>query len=155
MTVLGLGASGAGNEIRVGFRSGWVRSLAVTVGGVSAVGLTVAALNLIERQPAQMFELLSKWGFVWLLGLVGMLMAWDLAKMGLSYLGKLADSVQDSAVAMNRIADRDDRERDRMVTETAFIGQRLERLTEEMRGERAEHKAHNDRIEELVRSMRQ
>lgn len=154
MTVLGLdGTPRPGGEIRVGFRHGWVRSLAVTIGGASLIGLVVGLLSLAERQPVQVFDLLSRWGFVWLLSLAAMLLSWDLAKMGLGYLGKLADSVQDSAVAMNRIADRDDRERERMVTETAFIGQRMERLIDEMREERIEQKAHNERLEALLRSM--
>jgi hypothetical protein len=54
---------------------------------------------------------------------------------------------------MSRIADKDDRERDRMITETAYIGQRLERMAQEMRDGRAEQQAHNTRVEELVRSL--
>lgn len=150
---LGLGAAKSVSEVRIGLRNGWIRSVAITMGGASVIGLVVGLFNLAERQPTQMFELLSRWGFVWLLALAAMFLCWDLAKIGLGYLGKLADSVQDSSVAMNRIADRDDRERDRMITETAFIGQRLERLTEEMRRERQEQKEHNDRIEVMMRSL--
>lgn len=154
MTTLGLDVTASpGGEIRLGFRSGWIRSLAITVGGVSVIGLALGALTLAQKQPAQVFELLSRWGFVWLLTLAAMFLSWDLLKVALGYLGNLADSVQETAVAMGRIADRDDRDRDRMITETAFVGQRLERLTDEMRAERAEQKAHNDRMEKLLCSF--
>jgi hypothetical protein len=154
--MVGLGLSGTGrppSEIRIGFRSGWVRFLGITVGGAGAVGAGIGVLDLAQRQPAQFFELLSRWGFAWLLALAALAFAWDLAKSGLGYLGKLADSVQESAVAMNRIADRDDRDRDRMITETSFIGQRMEKLSTEMRDSRAEQKAHNERVEALIQRL--
>jgi hypothetical protein len=53
--------------------------------------------------------------------------------------------VQATAVAMNKIADRDDRERDRMITQTAYTCQRIEALTSEMRDG-------HQRIELLIRS---
>lgn len=129
---MSLGLSGSGTptgEIRVGFRSGWVRGLAISVGGAGIVGLTVAVLDLAQHNPQQVFALLSQWGFVWLLVLAAMVVTWDLAKTGLGYLGQLAKSVQESAVAMNRIADKDDREHDRLTTEISYIGQRMERLS--------------------------
>lgn len=139
MTGLGLSSAGhAVNEIRVGFRGGWVRSIALTLGGASLVGLGLGALSLAQHEPAQVFGLLSRWGFVWLLALAAMVMLWDLAKVGIGYLSKLADSVQDSAVAMARIADRDDRERDRMATEIAYLSQRMERHGGEMQELRQE-----------------
>ncbi len=154
MMTLGLGATPPRpSEIRVGFRAGWLRSVAITMGGASVFGLGIGFLNLAQREPLQFFELLSRWGFVWLLALAAMAFLWDLAKIALAYLGKLADSVQETAVAMGRIADRDDRDRDRMITETAFVGQRLERLSDELRGDREERRAFNTRVEELIRAM--
>jgi len=153
LTGLNLNGASRSGEIRIGFRTGWIRSIAIAMGGASVVGIGLGLLGLAERQPTQMFELLSRWGFVWLLALAAMVLLWDLAKLALGYLGKLADSVQDSAVAIGRLADRDDRERDRMITETAFIGQRLERMADELRADRAEQKAHNNRLEALMRSL--
>lgn len=141
-------------QVRLGFRAGWVRSVAVKVGGAGLVGLGLAAFSLAREQPAQVFDLLSKWGFVWILGLVAMLLAWDLAKLALGYLSKLADSVQETAVAMNRIADKDDRERDRMVTETAFVGQRLQRMAEQHEEWKVELRAHNQRVEEMLAELK-
>jgi hypothetical protein len=147
-----------GGEVQLKFRSGWIRSAAVTLGGAGLIGLCVAVVNLAQHQPAEVFGLLARWGFWWLLALAGMLILWDLAKLGLAYLGQLAKSVQDTAVAMHRIADRDDRDRDRMITETSFIGQRIQRLTDEMREERVEIRdqlaKQNACIETLVQALR-
>jgi hypothetical protein len=154
--VTGLGLSGVARptgEIRLGFRTGMIRSAAVTVGGAGLVGLVIAVINLASKQPGQMFELLSRWGFVWLLVLIGMAFLWDLAKLALNYLGKLADSVQETAVAMNRIADRDDRERDRMTTEISYVGQRMERLSTEHRESRDEQREHNRQIMEMLNRL--
>lgn len=137
----------------MGFRSGWVRSAAITVGGVSLVGLAVGVLGLAEHQPAQVLELLSRWGFVWLLVLAAMFLLWDLAKLALGYLGNLAESVQQTAVAMNRIADRDDRERDRMGTEIAFVGQRMERVSRELQESRREQRDHNRKVSDMLEKL--
>lgn len=156
MTGLGLSASGRQpSEIRIGLRSGWVRFLSITFGGAGLVGTLIAVVDLAQRQPQQVFELLAHWGFWWIIAIIALLILWDLAKLVLGSLAKLADSVQDTAVAMNRIADRDDRDRDRMITETSFIGQRMERLTAEMRESRQEQKAQSDRIEAALRTLKQ
>ena len=150
---LGEGQKQPSGEVRVGFRRGWVRSIAVTVGGAGAIGLAVGILDLAEKQPGQAFELLQKWGFAWLLALAGMLLVWDLIKVGLRYLEKLADSVQQSAVAMNRIADKDDRERDRMTTEISYVGQRMERLTREHQDARDEQRGNHREIVTMLSKL--
>ena len=126
------GATMPSGQIRVGFRSGWVRTLAISIGGFSLVGLAYAIARMAQQDSVGVIGLLYRWGFLWLLVLAAMGFLWDLAKIGLGYLGKLAGSVQDSAVAMTRIADRDDRERDRMATETAYLGQRMEKLSSDV-----------------------
>lgn len=146
---LGLGKSHNG-EVRIGFRTGWVRYVVFTAGSASLVGLAFAAFGLAEKQSEPVFNLLAKWGFVWLIALMAMILIWDLAKNFLAYFGKLADSVQQTAVAMNRIADKDDRERDRMVTETAFVGRRVERLTDEIKKDREDRKLRDERMEALL-----
>lgn len=154
MINLGLAdAARSGTEIHVGFRGGWIRYLSLTLGGGIAFGVAALFFNLAGRDPAQVFLLLQRWGVQGLLGLVAMLLFWDLVKRGLSHLGRLATAVQDSAVAIGRIADKDDRERDRMITETSFVGQRVERLAAEMREHREEQKETGERIELLLRSL--
>lgn len=151
MTVLGLGShSRPSGEIRVGFRRGVVRSLVVTLGGAGLVSLAIGLINLSREQPTQMFDLLSKWGFVWIIALAGMFLAWDLAKVGLAHLAELVRSIQAGAVAMNRIADRDDRERDRLANEIGFVGRRVERLASDLTDHRDEQRRHNREIKELL-----
>ena len=148
---LGLGrAEKPAGEIRVGFRAGWVRTVAISVGGAGVAGLLLGFLDLAQREPQQVFTLLQQWGFVWLLVLAALAMAWDLAKSGLGYLGKLADAVQDSAVAMNRIADKDDREHDRLTTEISYIGQRMERLSDAHKAAFEEQRDHHREVLALL-----
>ena len=135
-----------------------LRSVALTAGGVGLIGLALGVLQLAHSQPDKFFDLLGRWGFVWVLVLAALIIAWDLLKVGLSHLGKLADSVQESAVAIRCIADRDDRERDRMITETAFIGHRMERQSlelAEIKSEQHEQRGQLDRIEQLLKERRQ
>ncbi len=134
MTVPGLGGSGLpsglpSGQLRLGFRSGRVRSAALTLGGVGLAGMVYAIVHLAAKDTEGVISLLYRWGSLWLVVLAAMAFLWDLAKLGLGHLGKLVDSVQESAVAITRIADRDDRERDRMATETAYLGQRMEKLS--------------------------
>lgn len=151
MTGLGLSAGGShSGEIRVGFRHGIFRYLGITVGGAGALGGVLALLDLAKQHPDQFFGLLAKWGWVWFIVLALVAATWDLAKRGMGHLGKLADSVQDSAIAMNRIADRDDRERDRMQMEIAFIGGRMEKLSSEHEKTREEMRDNHREIVALL-----
>jgi hypothetical protein len=155
LSILGVHDGHADGQLRLGFRSGILRTFALSFGGVSGAGIALGAFQLIKDNPSVAFQVLQKWGFVWLLGLVAMYFGWDLLKRGLVHLGALSSAVQDSAVAISRIADKDDRERDRMITETAFIGQRLEIMASEMRNGRAEQRAFNERMEKLVTGISQ
>ncbi len=153
MTTLGLNPH-SGSELRVGFRSGILRTFVLSLGGAGGLGLVLAAIQVAHDSPAEFFKLLQGWGAAWLIALVALYFAWDIGKGAVGQLSKLADGVKDSAVAVNRIADRDDRERDRMVTETAYVGQQLEKLLNESRADRAAQREHNERIEQLVREMK-
>lgn len=148
---LGLSGSGAPlGEVRVGFRSGWIRGLAISVGGAGLVGLVIAVLDLAQHNPQQFFELLSRWGWVWIIALASIFVVWDFSRALAAHLGKLADSVQQSAVAINRIADKDDRERDRMQTEVAFIGRRMMALTDEQQEIHAQMKENHREVVRLI-----
>jgi hypothetical protein len=150
---MGLGLSGAGDhsgEIRVGFRRGLVRYLGITIGGAGILGLVVAVLGLAQKEPQRFFDLLSRWGFVWLLSLAAMGFAWDLVGKGIGHIGRLADSMHESAIAVNRIADRDDRERDRMQMEIAFVGGRMEKLSADHEKTRDEMRDHHREVVDMI-----
>lgn len=147
----GLGdAAASGTEVRVGFRSGLVRVLSISLGGAGLVGGAAVLVDFAGRQPAQVMALLSQWGWVWLVVLAAMFLVWDLAKSGIVHLGRLADSVRDSAVAIGKMADKDDRERERMVTETAFILQRVDKMRAEHEDFRDEARARHREIVDLL-----
>ena len=151
MTTLGL--SSPSGELRIGTRSGLIRSFVLTMGGAGGIGIALATVDLAQHSPEQFFRLLQGWGAAWLIAIVALYFAWDIGKGAVGQLGKLADGVKDSAIAVNRIADRDDRERDRMVTETAYVGQQLEKLLVESRAERAAQREHNERMEHMLRQV--
>jgi hypothetical protein len=151
VTVLGLSGNGhPEGEIRVGFRRGLVRKLGVTFGGVGVLGLAIAVLELAQKEPQRFFDLLRAWGFIWLLALAGMAFFWDLLRKGMGYLGQLSTSVQESAVAMNRIADKDDRDKDRMQSEIAFIGRRMLALSDDQQKTRDEMREHHREVVALI-----
>lgn len=155
LTGLGLNSPGKPEgELRVGFRKGLVRSLGITFGGAGAVGMAVAVLELAQKEPQRFFDLLSKWGSIWLLGLAAMAFGWDLLRKGLEYFGQLSKSVQDSAVAMNRIADRDDREHDRLQTEVGFIGRRMQILSNDQQEARDEMRDNHRQVVDLLSKMK-
>jgi hypothetical protein len=147
--MMGLGLSGPeghSSEIRVGFRTGLIRSLGITIGGAGAIGTVVALINLVQHQPQQFFDLLARWGWIWIIALAGIFGTWDLAKRLVGYVGKLAESVSQTAIAMNRIAEKDDRERDRMVTEMSYVSQRMQRMTDEQSDDREERREHHREV---------
>ena len=152
---LGLGGHGTpSGEVKVGFRSGWLKSFGLKVGSAGLIGIVLAAMALAKQQPTQVFALLANWGVVWVLALAAMFLLWDLAKEGLKYLGILAEGVKETAVAMNRLADKDDRERDRMLTETAYISQSVRRMSERHEDWKDEQRDHNRRVEEMLKGIR-
>lgn len=154
LTSLGLGSPGKPEgELRVGFRQGIVRSLGITFGGAGVVGIAVAVLELAQKEPQRFFDLLSRWGSIWLLGLAAMAFLWDLLRKGLGYVGRLSESVQESAIAMNRIADRDDREHDRLQTEVAFVGRRMQMLSNEQQEARDEMRGNHRKVVEMLSNV--
>jgi uncharacterized protein YacL len=133
VTTLGLGSYGEGaTSIRVGMRSGILRYASVALGGVGTVGVVLAAFSILQRQPKEAFQLLGNWGVWWIVTLVLGYFAFTLAMKAVDHLGRLASGVQDTAVAMTRLAEKDDRERDRMITETAYVGQKVRAMAESM-----------------------
>jgi len=114
----------------------------------AAVAVVLGLFALLRQQPKDGFGLLRQWGAGWVIALAVGYWAWTIAMRGLDYLGKLAAGVQDSAIAIARLADKDDRERDRMITETSYIGAEMKKITNGL----GEMKEQNARIEQLLRA---
>lgn len=151
MTVLGLHTTPPGNEIRVSLSSRMLGKVVRVAGGLipgAAVAVVLGVFTLLKEQPKDGFGLLRQWGVGWVIALAGGYWAWTIAMRALDYLGRLASGVQDSAVAIARLADKDDRERDRMITETSYIGAEMKKITSSL----GELKEQNARIELSLRA---
>ena len=104
-------------------------------------GLAGGAFSVAQKQPDQVFALLSHWGYLWLLGMAAMVLLWDLAKVG-SALSGVAGRQRAGIGRGYEPYGRPRRSRysERMITETCdFVCQRAEApLTHEMREGREE-----------------
>lgn len=114
----------------------------------AAVAVVLGLFTLLRQEPKDGFGLLRQWGAGWVIELAIGYWAWTIAMRGLDYLGKLAGGVQDSAIAIARLADKDDRERDRMITETSYIGSEMKKISAGL----GELKEQNARIEQSLRT---
>jgi hypothetical protein len=84
---------------------------------------------------------------------LAMILFWDLLKPCVQYVGKLADSVQDLSVAVEKIADKDDRQAEEMQRLSQFAAQQGERSFEILRAQASQIEkalAQLDRIERVV-----
>ena len=76
MTTLGLGhTDGPAAEVKVGFRTGWLRYVGVAFGGASGMAIVLGVIEVVKAEPIQAFGLLDKWGPWFLVILVGLLVA--------------------------------------------------------------------------------
>ena len=139
MGVLGVAMTQSGSEIKVDLKSRLLdrilHLLGLMIPGAS-LAVVLGALTLLRQQPHDGFSVLRQWGAWWMVVIAAGYWIWTLAMRIIDLVGskldKLAIGMQDSAVAIARLADRDDRERDRMITETAYIGQKMTRMSEAM-----------------------
>lgn len=104
----------------------WIRNLLYPgVAGVM-IAITLGIIDLLKSSPTAGVELLKSWGPGFLLGLLA------IAVVG-TFLDKMTSSWQSSvdaqkqvAVALTQLSEKDDRDRDRMVTETQYMAQRMD-----------------------------
>lgn len=151
MTILGLHAARPDNELRVSLSSkmlGKVFRVAESLIPGAAVAVVLGIFTLLRQEPKDGFGLLRQWGAGWVIALAVGYWAWTIAMRALDHLGTLAAGVQDSAVAIARLADKDDRERDRMITETSYIGAEMKKISSSL----GELKEQNARIEQSLRA---
>lgn len=136
----------AATDVRVFFREGWVKAIGVALGGTGSVAVVLGTYELIEREPKLAFDLLAQWGGRFVLCLVFGVLLYKLAILFIAHLARLAAGVQEMAVAMARLADKDDRERDRMITETMYVGAQMQKVSATI----GEVKEQMNRIEQHV-----
>ena len=104
----------------------WVRGIMYPGAAGVMLAVTLALLDLLKTSPSAAMDLLKTWGPGFVLGLLALLVV-------SSFLDKMVDAQksgveaqQQVAVALTQLAERDDRDRDRMVTETQYMAQRMD-----------------------------
>jgi len=105
---LGLGMIPKG-DVRMGFRTGLLRYLGVTVGGASGMAIALGAYEVFRSQPDKSFALLQIWGPAFLIALLAIYVTGKFLE-GLvvalrESFSMVANSSHDSAVAAGRQAD--------------------------------------------------
>lgn len=119
MTALTLSGGGIGK---------WLKGLMFP--GIAGVmlAITLGFIEMLKQDGNAGTDLLKSWGPGFLLGLLAIVII-------ASFLDKMVDSQQSSvdaqqrvAVALTQLAERDNRDRDRMATEMQYIMQRMEQI---------------------------
>src|SRR5437016_4830987 len=86
----------AANGIQLG--QGLLKKLVVGGGLTAAIALYL--YEIVSHNPQQSFALLGQFGPSFLLGMVSLIIVWDVLKVALAHLGELSRSVATSAVSM-------------------------------------------------------
>jgi hypothetical protein len=104
----------------------WMRGLIFP--GVAGVILTILLtyMELVKTNPAAGTELLKGWGPGFVLGLLALVVVGVFLDKMVDAQRSSVDAQQKVAVALTQLAERDDRDRDRMVTETQYMAQRMD-----------------------------
>jgi ubiquinone biosynthesis protein UbiJ len=96
--------------------------------GVAGVVVTIllAYTELLKSDPTAAGDLLKSWGPGFVLGLLAMVVIGVFLDKMVDAQRAGVDAQQKVAVALTQLAERDDRDRDRMVTETQYMAQRMD-----------------------------
>jgi hypothetical protein len=104
----------------------WLRGLVYPGAAGLMLALALGFFELLKNNPAAGIEVLKSWGPGFVLALLALVVVG-------SFLDKIVDAQtagveaqQKVAVALAQLAERDDRDRDRMVTETQYMAQRMD-----------------------------
>lgn len=62
MTGLGLSGGMPSGEVSATLKTGWLRHFRVALSGASGAALVIAVVELLQKQPAEGFKLLTQWG---------------------------------------------------------------------------------------------
>jgi hypothetical protein len=104
----------------------WIRGLIYPGVAGAIIAILLTYMQLLKTNPTAGTDLLKGWGPGFVLGLLALVV------VGV-FLDKMVDAQragveaqQKVAVALTQLAERDDRDRDRMVTETQYMAQRMD-----------------------------
>lgn len=144
MTTLGLaGLNAPKADIDMGFRTGWLKHVALVMGGAGGVAIVLGVFKLLDTQPDKSFALLQSWGPNTLLCLVGILAIGKLFE-GLnttvresftivaSGVKSAAESQGRTADALTRLADQGSRQAEQVERLAIYAAQEFPGLYERL-----------------------
>lgn len=106
----------------------------ILVGGGLGVGVVLYLYQLFSRNPDQWSGLLRGWGPWFIPAMLGLYFIWDLMKLGVTYVGRLSDGIGALAIAVQVIADKDDRQREEMRLLTQYTARQNDQVIELLEG---------------------
>jgi hypothetical protein len=96
-------------NLKIGFRSGWLKHIGLVIGGASSAAVVLGAFQILSSQPDRAFALLQGWGPAFLIAMLAIVL---LGKFLEGLVGVIRESfssvaagVQSSAAATGRTAD--------------------------------------------------
>jgi hypothetical protein len=80
-------------DVEASFRRGWLRHVKLVFTSAGGAALMFALVELLQRQPAEGFKLLSSWGPWPILAIAGLVLVGQ-------FMGKMSDTIQQSFTAI-------------------------------------------------------
>jgi hypothetical protein len=104
----------------------WLRGLMYP--GLAGMMLAMVAgfVELLKINPAAGTEMLKSWGPGFVLAILALVVVGSFLDKMVDAQTTAVDAQQKVALALSALAERDDRDRDRMVTETQYMAQRMD-----------------------------
>lgn len=104
----------------------WARGLIYPGAAGVIITIMLAYAELLKRDPVAAMDLLKGWGPGFVLGLLALVVVGVFLDKMVDAQRSGVDAQQKVAVALTQLAERDDRDRDRMLTETQYMAQRMD-----------------------------
>jgi hypothetical protein len=107
----------------------------LALGGGWSIGAAVAygVFELLHQDPKDAFPLLRSWGPWAFLSIIAVYVVYDLVKMLLNIFQRGVIAMEHTAVALQRVADKDDRQTQELQTLTSYTSQASERAAADIR----------------------
>jgi len=115
-------------DVKIGFRYGWLRSVAVGLGGASVAAIVMGGYKILETQPSEAFALLRSWGPNPLIEISVVVVFGTLLQQFVEIAKQGVEAQRDMAEAMTKIAEKDDRQLQEIQTLSAYTATQAERM---------------------------
>ena len=141
MTFIKLDATAGGIEM------GQAMLKKLVIGGGLAGAIALYLYQIVQHNPKEAFGMLGQFGPSFIISLVVIVLFWNVLKMAVAQMEKLADGVQDLSIAVTKIAEKDDRRQEEMQRMAAFSAQQSERILVLLNDQGAQLKQISERLD--------